>query len=143
MCVCVCVCVCVRAYALSCSVTSDSVIPRTVASQAPLSMGVSRQEYWNSLPFTPPRALPNPRVKSPSLESPGRWILYHLCHLQSPCQPPPTLNRHVHSLCLFFRRNYTFKYITFRESYSFCILSRISAQWWTRYFMLHIQTFQS
>ena len=33
------------------SVTSDSVTPWTVAQQAPLPMGFSRQEYWKRLPF--------------------------------------------------------------------------------------------
>ena len=32
------------------------VTPRTVACQAPLSMGFSRQEYWNGLPFLSPQA---------------------------------------------------------------------------------------
>ena len=43
--------------------------PRTVAYQAPLSMGFSRQEYWSVLPFPPPGYLPNPRIKpaSPAL----------------------------------------------------------------------------
>ena len=31
----------------------------TVARQAPLSMGFSRQEYWNGLPFPTPGDLPN------------------------------------------------------------------------------------
>ena len=30
---------------------SDSVLPWTVAQQAPLSMGSSRQGYWSELPF--------------------------------------------------------------------------------------------
>ena len=30
------------------------VTPWTVACQAPLSMGFSRQEYWSGLPFSPP-----------------------------------------------------------------------------------------
>ena len=30
------------------------VTPWTVAYQAPLSMGFSRQEYWSELPFPPP-----------------------------------------------------------------------------------------
>ena len=34
----------------------------TVACQAPLSMGFSRQEYWNGLPFPPPWDLPHPDV---------------------------------------------------------------------------------
>ena len=28
--------------------------PWTIASQAPLSVGFSRQEYWSGLPFPPP-----------------------------------------------------------------------------------------
>ena len=35
----------------------------TIAQQAPLSMGSSRQEYWGGLPFPPPGDLPNPRIK--------------------------------------------------------------------------------
>ena len=36
---------------------------RTVARQAPLSMGFSRQEYWSGLPFPPPGDLPEPRTE--------------------------------------------------------------------------------
>ena len=36
---------------------------RTVARQAPQSMGYSRQEYWSGLPSPPPRDLPNPRIE--------------------------------------------------------------------------------
>jgi len=36
------------------------VTPWTLAYQAPLSMGFSRQEYWSRLPFPPPGDLPNP-----------------------------------------------------------------------------------
>ena len=35
----------------------------TVPCQAPLSMGFSQQKYWSELPCTPPRDLPNPRIK--------------------------------------------------------------------------------
>ena len=35
----------------------------TVACQAPLSMGFSRQEYWSGLPCCPPGDLPNPGIK--------------------------------------------------------------------------------
>ena len=46
----------------------------TVACQAPLSMGFSRQ-YWSWLPLPPPGDLPNPGIKpvspaSPALQSP-------------------------------------------------------------------------
>ena len=37
--------------------------------QAPLSMGFSRQEYWNGLPFPSPEDLPNPGIKSGCLIS--------------------------------------------------------------------------
>ena len=45
--------------------------PWTVACQAPLSMGFSRQEYWSGLPFPSPGNLPNPRIKprSPALQA--------------------------------------------------------------------------
>ena len=39
------------------------VTPRTVASQAPLSMEFSRQEYWSGLPCPAPRDLSNPGIK--------------------------------------------------------------------------------
>ena len=43
----------------------------TVACQAPLSMGFSRQEYWSGLPCPPPRDLPNPGTEPTSLKSPA------------------------------------------------------------------------
>ena len=43
----------------------------TVARQAPLSMGFSRQEYWSGLPFPPPGDLPDPGIKPESLMSPA------------------------------------------------------------------------
>ena len=47
------------------------VTPWTVAHQAPLSMGVSRQEYWGGLPSAPPGDLPDPGIKPGSLMSPA------------------------------------------------------------------------
>ena len=44
-----------------CSIVSDSATPWTVARQAPLSMGFSRQEYWSGLPFPSPGDLSWPR----------------------------------------------------------------------------------
>ena len=40
-----------------------SVTPWTVARQAPLFMGFSRQEYQSGLPFPSPGNLPNPGIK--------------------------------------------------------------------------------
>ena len=43
--------------------------PWTAAYHTSLSMGFSRQDYWNGLPFPSPEDLPNPRIKhgSPAL----------------------------------------------------------------------------
>ena len=51
----------------------------TVAHQAPLSVGLPRQEYWSGLLFPSPENLPDLGIKPPSLVSPelaGRF-LYH------------------------------------------------------------------
>ena len=44
--------------------------PLTVACEAPLSMGFSRQEYWSGLPCPPPGDLPDPEIEPVSLMSP-------------------------------------------------------------------------
>ena len=41
--------------------------PWTVAYQASLSMGFSRQEHWSGLPFPSPGDLPNPGIEPKSL----------------------------------------------------------------------------
>ena len=43
----------------------------TVARQAPLSIGFSRQEYWSGLPCPPLGYLPNPRMEPASRISPA------------------------------------------------------------------------
>ena len=43
----------------------------TVAHQAPLSMGIPRQEYWSWLPFPPPGDLPNSGIEPTSSVSPA------------------------------------------------------------------------
>ena len=56
-----------------CSVTSvrfDSVTLWTIASQTPLSMSFSRQEYCSGLPCPPPGDLPDPGIKPKSFKSP-------------------------------------------------------------------------
>ena len=65
----------------------------TVACQTPLSMGISRQEYWSGLPFPSPGDHPNPGIEpgSPALWADSRVPLsmenalsfrsQHICHL--------------------------------------------------------------
>ena len=61
------------------------VTPWTVACQAPLSMGFSRQEYWSGLPFLSPGDLPDPGIELASSALTNRFsalasnsFLYHL-----------------------------------------------------------------
>ena len=49
---------------VSCSVVSDSfAAPRAIAHQAPVSVQLSRQEYWSGLPFPSPGDLADPLYK--------------------------------------------------------------------------------
>ena len=71
---CVCVCVCAHMHMRTCAHMGSIFIqlfatPWTVAHQAPLSMRLSRQEYWSGLPFPPPGDLPSPGIEptSPAL----------------------------------------------------------------------------
>ena len=61
--------------------------PWTVAHQAPLSMGFSRQEYWSGLPFPSPGDLPNPGIEpmSPALQA-----------ASLPSKPPGKPNNNVY-----------------------------------------------
>ena len=59
-------------------VVSNSATPWTVACQAPLSMGFSRQEYWSGLPSPSPGDLPYPGI-DPGLPH-CRQTLYPLSH---------------------------------------------------------------
>ena len=54
--------------------------PHSVARQAPLSMGIPRQEYWSGLPFSPPENLPDSEIEPifpafPALA--GGFFFYH------------------------------------------------------------------
>ena len=63
---------CVCACMLSCFRRVQFLAtPRTIARQAPLSLGFSRQEYWSGLPCPPLGDLPNPGIKptSPALQA--------------------------------------------------------------------------
>ena len=55
------------------SVVSDSTIPWTVACQAPLSTGFSRQENWSGLPFPSTEDLPDPGIEPRSPALAGRF----------------------------------------------------------------------
>ena len=91
MCVCVCVCVCVWLSRVQLFVT-----PWTVARQAPLSLGVARQEYWSGLPFPPPEDLPDPGTEATSLVSPALQVDSSLL---SHRRRPTHTNIHTRNMC--------------------------------------------
>ena len=69
----------------------------TVACQAPLSMGFSRQEYWNELPCPPPGDLPDPGMEPASLVSPvsaGRFYTTSTTWEAQVQHGVPVLNTH-------------------------------------------------
>ena len=57
-----------------CSVMSSSASPWIIAWQAPLSLEVSRQEYWNRLPFPTPGDLPDPWNQTQNLLNIQHWL---------------------------------------------------------------------
>ena len=54
--------------------SDSSVTPWTVAHQASLSMGFSRQEYWSVSPFPSSGALPYPGTEPVSPALAGRFL---------------------------------------------------------------------
>ena len=73
----------VAAQSLSC--VRLFATPWTVAHQAPLSMGFSRQEYWSGLPFLFPGDLPDPGIELADS--------FPLSHLGSPPTDPPRVGQ--------------------------------------------------
>ena len=59
-----------ESQSISHSVVPNFVTPWTLASQAPLSMEFSRQEYWSGLPFPSLGEVPDPGIEpgSPALQ---------------------------------------------------------------------------
>ena len=66
--VCVCARVCMH---MALSHVQLLQLPWTTVHQAPLSVALSRQEYWSGLPFPSPRDLPDPGIRPTSLSPPA------------------------------------------------------------------------
>ena len=98
----VCVYVCVHAHVHTLS--HGFVTLWTVAHWAPLSMGFSRQELWDGLPFPPPGDLPNPGIKPVSAALAGRFF---------PTEPPGNMEAHI---SYYISDNYFFIYLYFIEN---------------------------
>ena len=82
MCVCACVCVC----DLSVGIVWLFAAPWTIAHQAPLFMGFSRQECWSELPFPSPGGSPRLRNRTCicCLCCIDRCILHHWATWETP-----------------------------------------------------------
>ena len=70
---------------------SDWTTTWTVARQAPLSMGFSRQEHWRQLPCPPPGDLPDPGIEPVSLMFPALPGGFFTTQFSSVAQSYPTL----------------------------------------------------
>ena len=73
--------------------SNSLVTPWTVGHQAPLSMGLPKQEYWSGLPFPSPGDLPDPGIKLAlagrffTTEPPGKpWMGFSSVQLLSHVQ---------------------------------------------------------
>ena len=69
--------------------------PWTVALQAPLSTGFSRQEYWSGLPFPSPGDLPDPGIKPKSctLQADSLTVSHQGSPTCPPLPPPPNIRQ--------------------------------------------------
>ena len=74
-----CMCLAIQSYPTLCA-------PWTIAYQVPLSMALSKQEFWHGLPFLSSGDLPDPGIEPASLVSPalaGRFFTTSALHYQS------------------------------------------------------------
>ena len=77
--------------------------PWTVAYQAPLSTGFSRQKYWSGLPGPPLGGLPDPRIElvssgSPALQVESFFLLFSHWGMWIRCYKKPHTISHAHLL---------------------------------------------
>ena len=84
------------------------VIPWTVAHQAPLTMGISRQEYWSGLPWPPPGDLPDPGTEPESPASPA---------LQAGSLPAEPPGKPIFSVTHFTKHCIPYHISTLQETY--------------------------
>ena len=86
-----------RACMLSCcSHVRLFVISGTIALQAPLSIGFSRQEYWRGLLCPPPGDLPNSGIKLAFLMSPALAGRIFFFTISATWEAPVILSRHFY-----------------------------------------------
>ena len=106
---------CMRVCILSCVPLFGT--PWTVAHQAPLFMGFTRQEYWSGVPFPPPGDLPSPGTELASSALADRFFtteplgkpffLQTLCY-PHPLPPPTRTSSNLHTLALSSPQHFAF-----------------------------------
>ena len=84
--------------------------PWTVVNQAPLSMGFSRQDYWSGLLFPPSGDLPDPGIKPTSYVSPV--LAGEFFTAETPGKPINFIRAHIFNLS---------KFITLSQCLDFCL----------------------
>ena len=112
VCICICIDTCtyiyIYIYVLSCfSHVWFFETLWTVACQAPLSMGFSRQEYWSRLPCPPPGDLPHPGIKPTSLMSLEGRFFSTSATWEGSLSPSPSLSLYI------YMYTYTYVYILY------------------------------
>ena len=92
--------------------------PWTIACQAPLSVGFSRQGYWSGLSCFPPGDLPDPGIEPRSLAPPALHSGFS------------TTKWHLRSLCVSIPGSYWFEYYFHCfNSIQLCIKDKIWKHW--------------
>ena len=77
---------------------SDSATLWTAGHWTPLSVGLSRQDYWSGLPCLPPGDLPDPGIEPESLTSPA--LAHRFCLPLGPLGKPGMMVAPYHSYLL-------------------------------------------
>ena len=85
--------------------------PWTVAHQASLSVGFSRQEYWSGLPFPSPGDLPDPGIKTPSPVPPALAGRFFTTEPPGNITSVEWISERTSSHCLY--ANYNFNILCF------------------------------
>ena len=80
---------------------SNSWTPKTVVSQAPLSIEFSRPEYWSGEPFSSPGDLPNSGIEPRSLTLQAGSL---------PSEPPGKPYTHTHTHTHTNTHTHTYNY---------------------------------
>jgi len=69
--------------------------PWTIAHQAPLSIGLPRQEYWSGLPFPSSGVLPDPGIRP---GSPALWVDSFPTEPPGKAAPSTAVSKHLKTL---------------------------------------------